>query len=235
MLNSAPHRGFDRQAHLSQIALSSETSLMSVIDDQDDRQFFRSGSRALEPLRAARATLLSHSFCKLVRDTDAPLVIVDSRCDERVKNNPAVSELGVISYLGAPIHDPSGKPIGSLCVFNSVPCDWTQPEQTRIEELAAAVDAQSRRIDAVRERDCAMAAAQKGAEARNKLAAFISHEAWTPLNGVRGLTQLIAEEMVEPAQQIRLQAILKSNNLMLHLLNHFLDLPKKEARKWNST
>ena len=231
LLNSVPHGGFDRQTHIAKIALAAETSLMSVIDDQNDQQFFRSSCAVPEPLRHQRATPLSHSFCKLVRDMDAPLVISDSRRDARVKDNPAVSELGVISYLGAPIHDPSGKPIGSLCVFNSVPRDWSQADQTMIQELAAVVDEQILLIDAIRDRDRAMAAAEREAEARNKLAAFVSHEVRTPLNGVMGLAQILAEEVMDPAHQVRLQAILDSSNVMLHLLNDLLDLSKMEAGK----
>lgn len=231
LLTDKSHGGFDRQTRLARLILSAEASLMSVIDDQNNRQFFRSTCGVAEPLRTERATPLSHSFCKLVRDTGAPLVVTDSRCDDRVKDNPAVSELGVISYLGVPIHDPLGNPVGSLCVFNGTPRDWTQAEQSMIEELAAVVDEQILLIQAVQERDQAMAEAKRESDARAKFVASVSHEVRTPLNGVMGLAQTLAEDVAEPAHRARLQAILESGEVMLQLLNDLLDLSKMEAGK----
>lgn len=231
LLNDNSHGGFDRQTRLARLILAAEASLMSVIDDQNNRQFFRSSCGVAEPLRSQRAVPLSHSFCKLVRDANAPLVVVDSRSDSRVMDNPAVSEFGVISYLGVPIHDPSGRAIGSLCVFNGVARNWTQDEQAMIEELAAVVDEQILLIEAVQERNQAMAEAKRQSDARAKFVASVSHEVRTPLNGVMGLAQILAADIVEAPHQSRLQAILESGDVMLQLLNDLLDLSKMEAGK----
>ncbi|TGD45321.1 GAF domain-containing sensor histidine kinase [Pseudotabrizicola sediminis] len=231
LLNGTSHDGFDRQTRLARLILCAEASVMSVIDDEADRQFFRSTNGVAEPLQTERATPLSHSFCKLVRDADAPLVIADARTDDRVMEHPAVRQLGIISYLGVPIHEPSGAPIGSLCVFNSAPRNWTREEKSLIEELAAMVDEQILLIKAVQDRDVAMAAATRESDARAKFVASVGHEVRTPLNGVMGLAQVLAQDLVDPVHQTRVQAIIESGDVMLQLLNDLLDLSKIEAGK----
>ena len=231
LLNGEPHGGFDRQTRLARLVLDAEVSLMTIIDDQNDRQFFRSTCGVAEPLRSTRVTPLSHSFCKLVRDSDSVLVVADSRSDERVWDNPAITEFGVVSYLGAPIHGPSGDAIGSLCVFSAQPRDWTEADQTVLRELAAMLDEQILLVQAVKDRDKAMAEAQRQSDARARFVASVGHEVRTPLNGVMGLAQLLAEDLTDPAQKARVQAILESGDVMLQILNDLLDLSKMEAGK----
>lgn len=231
LLQSSSHDGFDRQTRLARLILSAEASLMSVIDDEADRQFFRSVDGMADPMRRDSATPLSHSLCKLVRDADAPLVISDARTDDRVMDHPAVTELGVISYLGVPIHEPSGAPIGSLCVFNRSARAWTQAEQSLMEELAVMVDEQILLIKAVQDRDLAMAEAKRESDARARFVASVGHEVRTPLNGIMGLAQVLAQDLMETDHQTRVAAIIDSGDVMLQLLNDLLDLSKIEAGK----
>lgn len=231
LLDVSAHDGFDRQTRLAQLVLAAESSLMTVIDDMRDQQFLRSTCGVAEPLSTDRAIPLSHSICRLVRDGNSPLVIVDARRDARVKDHPAVTEFGVISYLGFPIHEPTGKAIGSLCVFNGVPREWTQSDQTLIQELAAMVDQQILLIDAVQKRDIAMAEAVRESDARARFVAAVGHEVRTPLNGIMGLAQVLANELNDPSHQLRTQAILQSGEVMMQILNDLLDLSKIEAGK----
>lgn len=231
LLNLTGHDGFDRQTRLARLVLKSEASLMTIIDDLDDRQFLRSTCGVAEPLCTTRATPLSHSFCKLVRDGDEPLIVVDARLDDRVKDNPAVTEFGVISYLGAPIHDPTGRPIGALCVFNTIERDWQDADISLIQDLAAMVDDQILLIDAIQDRDLAMAEAGREANVRANFVASIGHEVRTPLHGVMGLAHVMADNLDDPAQQVRIQTIIESSDVMLHLLDNLLDLSKIEAGK----
>ena len=46
-----------------------------------------------------RETPLSHSFCKHVVATSAPLVIEDARQHDLVSGNPAIDDFGVAAYL----------------------------------------------------------------------------------------------------------------------------------------
>jgi PAS domain S-box-containing protein len=81
---------------------------------------------------------LSYSFCRFVVEDDVPLVVSDARTDERVRDNPAVSEFGVIAYAGMPIRV-AGQTLGAFCAVDGRPRDWSAPELAVLEDLAAAV------------------------------------------------------------------------------------------------
>lgn len=65
--------------------------------------------------------------------------VVDAREDPRFRDNPAVSGLNVIAYLGAPVVDRTGAAVGSLCAVSPVPRTWTADERDTLQTLAAAV------------------------------------------------------------------------------------------------
>ena len=56
-----------------------------------------------------------------------------------VCNNPAVTDLNVIAYLGIPLTTPRGTVLGSFCVIDTQPRHWTTADQQTMTELAASV------------------------------------------------------------------------------------------------
>jgi EAL domain-containing protein (putative c-di-GMP-specific phosphodiesterase class I) len=55
------------------------------------------------------------TYCSLVLDGALPPVVPDVRADPRTRDLPVTAELGVGSYLGAPLLDAGGNPVGMLC------------------------------------------------------------------------------------------------------------------------
>ncbi len=78
-------------------------------------------------------------------------------------------------------------------------------------------------------------AAFERAEAANKakslFLASISHEIRTPMNGVLGMTQLMLRETTDPLTRERLDAILRSGNMLVTLIDDLLDSTKLEAQR----
>lgn len=129
--------------HLTELAsniLKVPVSLVSIIDKQNDRQFFKSIKGLQEPWLSRGETPLSHSFCQHVAHDDAPLIVENAPEYNRVKDNLAIPDLGVIAYLGVPIHDPQGRAIGALCAIDSTPKKWTDEDLVTLEKLALCVD-----------------------------------------------------------------------------------------------
>ncbi len=82
---------------------------------------------------------LPHSFCRMVVDTDAPLLISDARVDDRVSGHPAIAD-GVIAYAGFPVRDSEGYPLGAFSVAHDQPLDWEPRDLLLVEDLASAAE-----------------------------------------------------------------------------------------------
>lgn len=125
---------FDNLTRLAASIFGSPVSLVSIIEADEDRQFFKSHVGLDEGWSNKRQTPLSHSFCRLVVERDAPLVVTDSRNDPRVAGNGAIEDLRVASYLGVPIRL-SGVALGALCVIEHSPREWTPKEVQQLGRL----------------------------------------------------------------------------------------------------
>jgi diguanylate cyclase (GGDEF)-like protein/PAS domain S-box-containing protein len=140
VLDTPPERAFDRCTSLASSLLRAPVALVSFVDA--DRQFIKSCVGPAEPWASVRETPLSHSFCRHVVQTRAPLVVCDARHDARVCDNPAVREIGVIAYAGVPLTTRDGHVLGSLCVIDGVPRDWTEHDVRALSDLADSVMAE---------------------------------------------------------------------------------------------
>jgi diguanylate cyclase (GGDEF)-like protein/PAS domain S-box-containing protein len=137
LLDTPPEPAFDRLTRLATTLLRAPSAAVSLVDDR--RQFFKSAVGLAEPWASRRETPLSHSFCRHVVERRRPLVVDDASEHPLVRDNLAVSELGVSAYLGVPLVTPGGQVIGALCVIDGAPRAWGDDEVEQICELAASV------------------------------------------------------------------------------------------------
>ena len=137
LLDSAPDPTFDRLTRIASRVLHAPVALVSLVDR--DRQFFKSCLGLPEPWGQERETPLSHSFCQHVVISRRPLVIRDAREHPDLRDSLAIPDLGVVAYLGVPLITRSGEALGSLCVIDNRPRDWTAEEIALVTELADAV------------------------------------------------------------------------------------------------
>jgi hypothetical protein len=137
LLDSPPDESFDRLARLAAKVVNAPVALVSGVDS--DRQFFKSCLGLPEPWATRRETPLSHSFCQHVVAAREPVIVSDARKDERVLDNLAIRDLGVIAYLGVPLITREGYAVGTLCVIDHEPRIWTSDEISLVKDIAAAV------------------------------------------------------------------------------------------------
>jgi len=130
----------DRLTALARGRLGAAVAIMSIVQPELDRQYFKSAAGLESALADARQTPLAHSFCKNVRAADAPFVVLDTATDPRVRGNPAIELYGIASYLGCPIHLSGREPIGALCVMDTVPRNWTDADIALLSRFADLVD-----------------------------------------------------------------------------------------------
>ena len=137
LLDTPAERRFDRLTRLAAAALHVPVSLISLVDVE--RQFFKSEVGLPSPWAEQRETPLTHSFCRHVVETKAPLVVHDSVNHPLVCDNPAITDLGVAAYLGLPVADAGGVVIGSLCVIEHSPRRWSEADLNVLADLAFLV------------------------------------------------------------------------------------------------
>ena len=149
LLDSPPEPEFDRLTSLAVRLARAPISVLSVIDA--DRQFFKSAVGLPDEVAGLRETPLSHSLCRHVVAADAPLAVADTRDHPVVRGNGAIESLGAIAYLGVPVRDPDGVPLGALCAIDTEPRAWTDGDLGALTELAELAMAElARRRDARR-------------------------------------------------------------------------------------
>jgi len=147
LLDEPYEPSFDNLTALAAQALHAKVSLISIVDLERDRQFFKSHHGLGEPWRSKRETPLSHSFCKHVVDADKPLVVSYATEHPLVASNPAISDLGVMSYLGMPVYTADRNPVGAFCVIEDEPRTWEHDDIAIMERLAkCATDAIELRV-----------------------------------------------------------------------------------------
>ena len=74
--------------------------------------------------------------------------------------------------------------------------------------------------------------AEQVALAKSNFLATMSHEIRTPLTGVLGMAELLTHAALPPVQRDQVQAIRKSGDLLLRLVNDIVDLARIEAGRF---
>ena len=153
-MDSPRETGFDRLTRLAARILNVPVCLVSLVDDR--RQFFKSAFGLGGPAGEARQTPLSHSFCQHVVTADEPLVVNDAPSHPKVCNNLAIRDLGVVAYLGVPIHSPDGFVLGSFCVIDVKSRVWNSDEIALVNEFSLLVETEISLRITLTEKDTAL-------------------------------------------------------------------------------
>ncbi|MFI9327024.1 GAF domain-containing protein [Kitasatospora sp. NPDC052868] len=146
---------FDRFAHLAASITRAPIAMVNFINDE--RQMFRGlyipptssdsaadgssswADRGIAFDLPTREMPLSHGFCPHVVAQRSPLALDDILAYPRFAGNPVVDELGVRSYLGAPLVDDTSTVIGTVCVLDREPRQWGRERLRDIQHLAEAL------------------------------------------------------------------------------------------------
>jgi signal transduction histidine kinase len=136
LLDEPPGESFDRLTQLATRVFDTAASFIFLIHADRDRcksiyGFVRG------PVRVRK--LDGATFCRYALATREPLVVPETRHDRRFERMPALESKPVRAYLGVPLIDDEGKALGSLCVLDVQPRDWTDDDVTMIATLANSI------------------------------------------------------------------------------------------------
>ena len=134
VLDTAEEERFDVLTRIAQKHFDVNICLVSLIDKE--RQWFKS-RQGLDAMETPRDI----SFCGHAILSDEIFYIPDALKDSRFADNPLVTgPPHVIFYAGAPLHAPGGFRIGTLCIIDDTPREFSTAELKVLRYLANAVE-----------------------------------------------------------------------------------------------
>ncbi|WP_415784077.1 putative bifunctional diguanylate cyclase/phosphodiesterase [Deinococcus saxicola] len=133
ILDTPPEPQFDRLMTLATQFFDMPIVLVSFIDDT--RQWIKA-QRGL-PV-AITETPRDISFCSVAIAQDGVMVIHDATQDQRLQTFPSVTDDPHLRfYAGAPLITPDGHKLGTFCVLDQRPREFTPQQEALLESFAA--------------------------------------------------------------------------------------------------
>ena len=134
VLDTPPEERFDRITRLAKSIFGTPVALVSLLDRE--RQWFKSNQGL-----AVSETPRSIAICEHTVREASHLVIPDLSEDDRFRDNPLVTEDPKLKfYAGAVLRSLNGHPLGTLCILDYVPRQFSNQQVAVLQQIAAMVE-----------------------------------------------------------------------------------------------
>lgn len=152
--NAAAAVGDPEWARVARLARALTGATLAVVTVVTDTEAVVAAAAGWAPGVEPGATdLVEQVPCRLVVRTGLPVAIGDLSRDPRTTDDPTPLRLGLTSYLGVPLLTDDGCCVGTLCVLDARPREWTDEQSAALLDLAQllgprlALTAERRRAD----------------------------------------------------------------------------------------
>ncbi len=81
---------------------------------------------------------IEHSFCRFVVATRQPFIVEDAHHDPRTIGDPAIDAFAAVSWMGYAIEDDDGFILGTFCLMDAEPREWSPTDILAVATLARA-------------------------------------------------------------------------------------------------
>lgn len=134
LLDTGTNERFDRLTRLAKRLFNVPVALVTLVGEHT-LHFKSSDGLSSENLPR------DISFCAHTILSESPLIINDTREDSRFADNPLViGEAGLQFYAGYPLHLPDGAVVGSFCLIDRAPRDFSSAELDILKDFALIVE-----------------------------------------------------------------------------------------------
>jgi GAF domain-containing protein len=139
ILDTEPEDRFDRLTPIAAGALAVPIALVTLVDRE--RQWFKAACGGV-----SGETPRDMSFCAHAILDNQVLIVPDALNDPRFADNPAVTgDSRVRFYAGCPLRLDNGAAVGTLCVIDTRPRQFTENQIRLLEDLAQLAVEEMRR------------------------------------------------------------------------------------------
>lgn len=159
ILDTSPEERFDRLTRLAQRLFGVPIALVSLVDEE--RQWFKSrqGLSATETPRYL-------SFCGHAILGSDIFLVPDAAQDPRFQDNPLVTDdPRVRFYAGCPLTVPNGSKLGTLCLIDREPREFSEDDVAVLRDLACLAEQELAAIQLATMDDLTMLSNRRGFEA----------------------------------------------------------------------
>lgn len=133
--DAAASASLQRVVRIAATASSTRYAQVSLIGTTQ----FVPASHGLTYEAAQQHTAIRDSLCSITMASRGTFSVSDTRAHELTRLLPPVRNGEVAAYLGVPLYDPDGRPIGALCVFDSEQRSWRDEDEALLLDLAELV------------------------------------------------------------------------------------------------
>jgi predicted PurR-regulated permease PerM/GAF domain-containing protein len=133
-LTSARGNQFDAVTKKVAQAFDAPIALVSLMEDEHPPLPVAPGAPP-DPAAAPQSPR-EESICGHVVAAEGVMVSEDVTKDDRFADNPLVLEKGIRFYAGAPLRTSAGLVVGSLCVIDTEPRQFSEADRHRLQEMA---------------------------------------------------------------------------------------------------
>jgi hypothetical protein len=134
VLDTPPEERFDRVTRLAQQLFGVQMAFISLVDA--DRLFLKSHQGT-----TAQETPRDGMFCAVAIEQPSTLVVPDAALDPRFAAAPFVTgDPRIRFYAGRPLATPGGERVGTLCLMDRRPREFTAQDEALLADLAAWVE-----------------------------------------------------------------------------------------------
>lgn len=129
VVDAAPSERFERIVRIAREVFDVPLSYVNVLDD--DLLHTLTPNTPDEVVSGP----VGWSFCQLTVQRHDPTVVRDTVLDPRTADLPGVARRGIRFYAGVPLTMPGGVPVGSLCLMDTKPRDFSAQDEAALIDL----------------------------------------------------------------------------------------------------